>query len=471
MAGIGFRLQKLLKGETLTDVLRAYIYSSVIATGPMLVIIFMLAGIRAVLKYQLNIEENDFFMALVIYVYAFSMLLVAPLVYVVTRYLADKYYLKQFTNFTPLYLSVLEVVFVIQTISFIPAISWLPLSRGELALLYMMYLFVGGVWVAMIILSAARNYLWIVWAFIGGAFMSVAFAYFIAPVLGFPGFLLGFMLGQGTIFFILTVRIFIEFGYLSTHDFAFFSYFTRHPYLVGVGLFYYLGIWIDRFIFWSQPEAQVVMNSLKIYSDYDTPMFVSFLSVVPSMAFFLIQMETTFVRYYHAYYESIRSRGTLSEINLKRSEMVKNLTENFQKFVLFQGTISAVVIFSLYRLTEGLAFNPLQVGILRISLLGAFIQMGFLMILNILFYFDYQKEAFLTCLTFFVCNGLFTYLSVQFGFRTYGFGFTLACLATLLMAYFLLDKGLRELNFRTFMLQPLSKPQFKYEDEVAASKN
>ncbi|MCC5731022.1 exopolysaccharide Pel transporter PelG, partial [Klebsiella pneumoniae] len=72
-----------------------------------------------------------------------------------------------------------------------------------------------------------------------------------------------------------------------------------YPSLVAVGLLYNLGIWADKFMFWFfPPTSQPIIGHLRASLIYDLPVFLSYLSIIPSMAVFLVRIETDFVEYY-----------------------------------------------------------------------------------------------------------------------------------------------------------------------------
>lgn len=467
MAGIGFRLQKILTGDSYTSLVKAYLYSSIIATGPLLVIMCLLAGIKFFIQSRLGFEESAIFQGIIVYIFAFSLVGVSPLLYGITRYLADKYYLHQMDAFTPTYFFVLEVVFFIQTLAALCFLPLLDLPMGAKWTTLCLYLTVNGIWIAMVFLSAARQYLWIVAAFFFGALVSILAAFLLGTHSGLSGCLAGYALGQLLTFMLLTVRIVIEFGYKLPRDVGVLGAFRKHPYLVLVGLCYNLGIWIDKFIFWFSENGETITPGIRVYSDYDTPMFLAFLSIVPSMAFFLIQMETSFVLKYQAYYRSVRNRAGLGEIQEKKNEILKNISENLQKYALFQGLLSSVIIIFVYDIAETFHLNPYQMGVFRIGILGAFLQMGFMMILNILFYFDFQKEAFLITLAYFLLNALLTGVTLWIGLPAYGFGYATAGLGAVVLAVTVLNHKLKDLDYWTFMTQPILIPKFKLESEHA----
>lgn len=465
MAGIGFRLQKLVSSESYSDLVRAYVYSAVIAAGPFLVVIFTIACMRFVSQIRLSIDETNAYMSMIVYVYAFSMLGVSPFYYVVTRYLADQYYLKQVNAFTPTYLAVVQILFLIQGLCACCFLYPLALDFNIKIVLFLLYLVVSAIWIAMIFLSAARNYLWIVWSYGAGAAVAVLASVYIGYKSGMIGFLTGFTLGQALTLTLLTVQIFREFGYTTTHDFGFLFYFKKYSNLLLVGVFYYLGIWVDKFIFWFSDHGEKMADGFYVFTNYDTAMFLAYVTVIPSMAFFLVQMETSFVTRYQAYYQAIRLRENLEMIRAEKQAMIDMLTKQFQKFVLYQGAISGTVILFILEIADLIFLNYSQIGIFRIGILGTFLQMGFMMVLSVMFYFDFQKDALIMTVIFLVSNLVFTYVTLLIGEQAHGFGFTAAAFVSLMAAFLIMDAKLKDIDYWTFMKQPILLPKFKFEAE------
>jgi uncharacterized membrane protein len=50
--------------------------------------------------------------------------------------------------------------------------------------------------------------------------------------------------------------------------------------------------------------------------------FLSYLSIIPGMAVFLVRIETDFVEYYDKFFDAVRGGGSLDYIESMRNEMV-----------------------------------------------------------------------------------------------------------------------------------------------------
>ena len=94
----------------------------------------------------------------------------------------------------------------------------------------------------------------------------------------------------------------------------FFLYFLKYPKLIFIGIFYNLGIWIDKFVFWNDVEAIVIKDVFRFHAIYDGPQLLAFITVFPAMAFFLIKLETDFAKHFHDYYKIISLQVTFQRV-------------------------------------------------------------------------------------------------------------------------------------------------------------
>ncbi|MFX5521892.1 exopolysaccharide Pel transporter PelG, partial [Acinetobacter baumannii] len=86
------------------------------------------------------------------------------------------------------------------------------------------------------------------------------------------------------------VRDFSPKGRLIAFDFA--ERKLLYPSLVLVGLLYNVAIWADKFMFWYfPPTSEPIIGGLRASLIYDLPVFLSYLSIIPGMAVFLVRIE------------------------------------------------------------------------------------------------------------------------------------------------------------------------------------
>ena len=103
MAGIGFRLQSYFGSNDLLRNLRGAVYSVLISSGPWLITILSLAYINSFSSTYLDDQEMYLYKAIVSYAYAFSLIIFGAIEMPLTRYLADKLFLKDLHDIRPLY--------------------------------------------------------------------------------------------------------------------------------------------------------------------------------------------------------------------------------------------------------------------------------------------------------------------------------------------------------------------------------
>ena len=458
MAGIGFRLQKLLSGDDYTSSLKAYAFSTLITAGPFLITVVLVLFIQRLSLSNLTVHAMAYLQALITHAYAFSLITVGVSYLVVTRYVADEYYRGHVTSFTASFFS----AYAINLLVWGPWVFWFfsGLDAGWAVRLNAMLLYslAVGIWLAMIYLSAAHGYWEVSRSFLAGMFVSMAGAWLLGRTKGLPGYFSGFVAGQAVVLFLLVWTMIKEFGYWEARDHNWLRYFRLHPRLAAIGLFYNLGIWVDKFVFWYSHEGERLDSRLRYSLIYDSPMFFAYLTILPSLVYFFLQVETDFFFKYHDYYLAIQKQEGLAVLELRRREIVASLRHSLKRLLTVQGICSCLALVLVPWIVELARMNPLQMSVLRIGIYAAFLQAGALIFLNILFYFDHQPEALAVAFVFCLLNALCTAATLRLGLPAYGYGYAAACMGSLALGVYFINERLRLLHFWTFMRQPLPRP-------------
>ena len=220
------------------------------------------------------------------------------------------------------------------------------------------------------------------------------------------------------------------------------------------GLFYNLGIWADKFVFWFHPvTGSAVIGPLRASPIYDLPVFLAYLAIIPGMAVFLVRMETDFVEYYDKFYDSVREGGSLSYIQEVKDEMVRVAREGLYDIIKIQAIATIVVIVAGRQLLQWAGISEIHLPLLSIQVVATGFQVVLLGLLNIFFYLDKRNLVLLLSGLFAALNLVFTLISIEIGPYFYGYGFALALIVTIAVGMSLLDKTLDRLEYETFMLQ------------------
>lgn len=456
MAGIGFELRKLMKGESYSSVLLAYTYAGVISSGPWVlsIIAVMLIGIISISSSTATFQVGVF-QTVVTYLIAFSLILTGIVQLAFTRYSADRIFEKEHYRLLPNLNGLLTLVILVSGLFSYPlGIIYFPEQSVIFSLFFSAsFVVLCCVWVAAILLSGLKAYKAILFNFALG-YGIVLFLAFLLRNSNLEGLMLAFLAGQ---FVLLMGMLFVVFRGYPSRSFIEFDFLKKgrmYKSLMLTGLFYNLGIWADKLVFWFHPQTgSHIIGPLRASVVYDLPVFLAYLTIIPGMAVFLVRMETDFVEYYDRYYDAVREGGSLNYIYEMKDEMVRVAREGIYDIIKIQGITTIIVLVSGPRLLALAHIPQIHFPLLSIQVVATGLQVVFLGLLNVFFYLDRRGRAcFLTAL-FTGLNILLTIASIQLGPYLYGYGFAIALLISIAVGMVMLDRDLEKLEYETFMLQ------------------
>lgn len=456
MAGIGFQLTKLMQKRTLAGGLQAYGYAALIGSGPWVLSMVTLALLGTALHSGLK-KELDLFFVAVTHIFAFSLIATGPLQLLLSRYAADQVFAKQEEKVFPSFLGALVLTFavnaVIGLVFFVGFVPAPPLFQFAAAGVLMV---VSAIWIGAVYLTAVHDYGAVLRCFAIGYAASFGFAWALSQGAGIAGTMIGFLAGQLVLLLAILRVIHKQFGTVALPSFGFLGYFKKHPDLALCGLVYNLGIWIDKPLhWWLSPHGYQIAGALYASPLYDQAVFLSFLSVAPGMAVFLLTLETTFAGKYAEFFRLVVEKGTLGELRRTKTEMVDALRDGLARLMKFQGAVTLGLILAAEPLLRGLGLGAVQTLVFQITLLGVCLLVLFLAMLTVLFYLDRLREAMVTCALFALVNLAATVGGLMADERWYGLGFTAAAAVGIVMAGFYAERALRRLEYQTFTQQPV----------------
>jgi uncharacterized membrane protein len=453
MAGIGFELRRLIRKNTIFGELEGYLYATVISSGPWVLSVLCLAGLGIYYSQQVHHPQHLLFRVALVYCYAFSLIVTGPIQMVTTRYLADCYYVENEKITVPCFVCSLGLTLIVQTASGLWLLRFFEASLAFKLMTLLLYLTISSIWIGMVFLSAAKGYRAIVGAFFIGTAISLTASIFLGDRMGIEGLMAGYLLGQIVILLLLVLRLLVEFEPLGTVDWRLLKAFKTYWTLGLTGLFLNAGVWIDKMIFWWSHEGEVISGMVMSYRLYETCTFLAYLSVVPSMGYFLIKIETDFYESYREFFQAISRKKAYAPINQIKNNMGRALSEGARGVLIIQGTVTGLMIYLAPWIIEQLRFSPMSLGLIRISMIGSMVMSLFMLMVIMILYLDQKVHTLLLATLFMVSNGVLTWLSLQLGFAYYGYGFTYASLISLLAGAWVLEWSMRHLEFLVFARQ------------------
>ena len=456
MAGIGFELRRLLKRENLLGLIQAYGYAGVISSGPW---VLSIIGILVIGILSYTVVLPDFrivqFQVTVTYIIALSLILTGAFQLSFTRFSADRLFEHRrdiiLTNFN-------AVALAVTVLSGLVGVAAIVFLFPEQTLLFRLmavagFVIMSNIWIATIFLSGMKHYREIVWLYFVGYSLTVIAALALRGI-GLEGLLIGFVIGHAALLLGMMSLILRNYSADKFMSFEFFNGKMVYPSLMWIGLFYNLGVWVDKFMFWYVPAtSQPVIGPFRASLIYDLPVFLAYLSIIPGMAIFLVRLETDFVEFYDAFYNAVRSGGSLESIEEFRNGMVETVKLGVYEIVKIQTIAVLVLIVVGKSLLEWLGISTLYLSLLYVDVVAAGLQVVFLGILNVFFYLDKRRIVLFLTAAFVVLNFVFTAVTIKLGPAFYGYGFAFALLVVVMIGAWRLSRTLAQLEYQTFMLQ------------------
>lgn len=454
MAGIGFELRKLLKKDSYTGLFQAYLFAGVIGSGPWIISILamLLINVLSIRSVYPTIEVSQF-QVTVTWLIAFSLIFTGGLQLYFTRYIADRLFEHQPDRVLPAFHAAVIIALVL---SMPVLLGFLIVTSGEVPVLYQLMIVATFsllclVWLLTVLLTGLKRYKAILLIYFFGYGSIIALNPW-ASQGGKEGLLASFMFGQTLLVLGMARLVWNEYPARQLIDFDLFKKNRGFPSLLATGLLFNLGVWIDKILFWLGPTGSPVLGGLRASPIYDSPIFLAYLTIIPGMAVFIMRVETDFAEAYERYYQTVRSGGALSVILHLQGEMTHSARESIFDIVKIQSMTALAILASGPALLQLFGLDPLYTPLFHVNVIGVGIQVILIGALNILFYLDKRLEVLIVSAVLALLNSSLTLLTLRLGPEFYGYGFVLAMLGATVVALYIIDRELRELSFKTFML-------------------
>ncbi|WP_025701566.1 exopolysaccharide Pel transporter PelG, partial [Paenibacillus forsythiae] len=458
MAGIGFELRKLHSQQGLLRQIRAYAYSSMSTIGPMILCMAMVAGIQRLMAVSgAAFLERELFMTTIVYAFIFSVMVTGGVSMVLTRFLSDMLFQKQYKHALSSYYGAAAVCLPAGAAAALVFLKGVEAGFAYKAAAFLLFMELILIWLQSVHLTALKDYKRIFRSFLLGACTAALGAWAVCEYTPFQT-AAGMLAAVDAGFFLvllLTNRHFEQVfpGRDSRLYFHFLSYFGKYPALFGIGTFLYAGVYTHSFVYWFGPENKEVAGRFLVSPLYDTPVFYAYLSVMPTLILFTVAVETNFYEKFRGYYDLIRQRGTLKEISEARKEMQRTLIRELTFLMETQLMFTVISLALGIKLLPMMGFSMNQLDVYIILLLGYYFFIITFVIMLLLLYYDDRKGVLMISGIFLLLN---TGLSILFMLSGYdGYGMFIASFITVLLALGRLILYVRSIDYHTFCAQPI----------------
>lgn len=454
MAGIGFELRKLTSDNSFFNLLRANFYSSILSSGSWIISISILVAIYFYLTHKVGYTHYCIqFLVTVSYLMSSSLILSAFFQHCVNRYIADRIFEHREDLITPSLLSSSLLLMIISSVIGYIAVEILLYHQSLLIKLLIGSGFVvlNLIWLFSNSLTGLKNYRFIVGSYCGSYLLIFLLATYLYRF-ELAGLLFSFYVGHVLLlilFFVFTIR---NYPTKTLFGWDILQFMKANKPLVYSGVFFQLGVWIDKYCFWISGDTSVsILEGIRSSAIYDMPMFIAFLIMIPGLSILFYEIEANFSRYYHRYYDAIRDGGTIHEINKKHTELVTRARICFLSVFKVQVVIAIFACLFAPELFNFFGLAPIFVYLFRVDVISACLLVSLISQMNVLYYLDKQKDVLYVTLLFASANLLLTLISLNLGPLFYGYGFALALVCANLFAIFRLNDAFRTLTYYSFM--------------------
>lgn len=450
MAGIGFELQKVIdEKENYFPKISLALKSMVVTSGPWIISICTLLLIKFFLTIVISKELFDTFISIIIYSFIFSLIISSPLINIVTRYISDKLYLEEEDKIFPSFLGALISIGIL---SFSSAYLFIGFATGlQEYIISISYLFttLSVLWLIMIFVSTLKDYDYVTYAFLFGMIISFLSLCFVWND-DLNELIMSFALGLLFTISLLTAKLMIEFPSDGKIDFSF-IFIKKYYVLFFSNLFLYLGLWIDKFLYWFSSKGEEIIEGFYFFPDYDFIVFLAYLTLIPTTAYFTVYIETVFHQNQRKYFDAIENKERLSNIKLYEDRLKKSFFIGLIKIAIFQFFIAIFFALLVQSFLDVNEINVETIPLLRITIFAVSIQMIINVLVIFLYYFDFQKEVLFISILFFISNYIITHFMVELPYEFVGYSYFFSTLITLVVSLFIVLHKIEKINFYTFV--------------------
>ncbi len=450
MAGIGFKLQNLLKDESFVSRIKAYSYAAVISSGPWIYSLLSFLAVSFFVTSEAGL--NRLFQVSVIYVFAFSQIISGAFQLGATRIIADYIYESKFEMIPGVYLSVITLLTPPLAVTAAVLFSGAKMGFTYSLISVILFVLTGLIWIQLIILTACRDFKTITSQFAIGFIISAAVSIVFGSRFGLIFYLGGFTGGIIYIFFAMHKQILTEFRSKKNISGPAIDINKIKKYLplIGVGFFFNAGVWIDKIIFW-YIGGNHITGLLYENSVYDRMNLILIAILIPVMAVFTVSVETNFYVKFRNFYKSIVEKENLDSINLNLSLMKLSILKGANSILKTALPLTFVIIVFSRQILAALKMPPEYQLNWCVFSCAALIHAFFMLALILLMYFDFSNYTLKAAGIFFAANLVINLAGAVFiGPQFMGYGYLIAVLTGFSAAIYYLNDALNNLLYHTF---------------------
>lgn len=451
MAGIGFQLKKLFGRRSVVSSMAGVFYSTFVTVGNILFIMLAMVLLNFVMNRQDPSQEiaTELFTVL-LYCFAFSFIFVSGTCMLMSRYLADKIYSREFDKILPSLYGGLALLLPVMSLIGVVFLCFSTFSLPLKFLIFCIYLESGIATFLSTYVSAVKAFKAISFTYLGGMAVTVLLA-FLVPHEHLLGSML-FCLLCGFFVIITGLLLVIRHSFEPSREgiFAYLSYFPKFYKLFLINTLVALTNYLHNILFWQVDSLQYrVGGNFVCAPDYDAAVFVAILSSISVTVLFVVKTETNFYDSYRDYLANIRN-GTMAHVEQCRKDMAAVLQHEITFVVEVQFIISLFAMIVCTTVMPAFGSSVQTVELLPFTIAGYFFSTIFMCIITLLLYFENYNKALASAVIHFGLILVLTVITILLGRNFYGLSLPVASGISLVCALHFLKKTLNRVNYKVY---------------------
>ena len=460
MAGIGFELKKLFQKKGVLSTARAYGYTAIICTGPMLLGMLLLVGITFICNgFGVDIHSRELLTCQISYTLLASVTVSSFFSMVVTRYTADMLYEENNHAILPCFWGSTVIMMVVGSVLYGVFLYFSGATLLQAVLCFTLFNELIIVWNAMSFLSAIKDYKGIFQSFLVSVttslLLGIILLHYHYPAI--ESMLFAVSVGYGVMLIWDVILLHRYFPHSALGAFTFLQWVDGLLPLCLSGLFMNIGMFSHLVVMWFSDIGVQVHGLFYGAPWYDVPVLLAYMTSLMTTVNFVVSVEVNFYPKYRNHYSLYNDKGTIHDILQSEKEMLDTLkTEVFYtslKQLLFTAACIALGGYLLDLLPLG--FNEIMRGYFRTLCTGyGLYAIGNMLMLLLLYFTDYRGACMVTGI-FAMGSTILTVISLWFSNVYYGFGFLIAAMVFTLVTLLRLDYFTKKLPYYILSVQSL----------------
>lgn len=449
MAGIGWKLERLMARDSLSSTLQAYLTGVAVTSAPWLLTTAVLTLIRTLGKDRADLALVE---QLVTMVYAVTLVLSAPIHIVVSRYAADRLFERRID----LVAAPLRRALCFTLLGFLPvgaavmAILGAPLEVAVVGVL--LTSIVAAQWLLLALGGGTSSPGGLLRAFALGAAISMVAALLLERQLGARGYMVGYTLGQAIALAGMLYQVLSDLpGAESPAPPRALRAALREYHLLAISaVAIHAAIWVDKLVTWAIAGGREA-------STLSTTTSLAWCAVIPAFAWIYLEVETSFYKVFRRYFRGIDGDAAIDAIGEAAVDIRVETMRLLRGAAVVQLVVFGVAVLAAPQVVTLLALPPGSTLALCSSLVAASFQVITLLCLLILYYLDLRHAAVRIAVVELVAIGGATALALTLG-ATPALGTALGSIAPTVYAILVVRGSIKRLLPDTFQCQPYGVP-------------